>query len=89
MPIIRFYYFDEMLGLFNCPEMSTEEERRKIAEERGIKKWTHFILDKNRVMGFKLKESKKTPEAPLTRGDYLVAVQPDCTTNTIKLKPKE
>lgn len=84
---IRFYYFDKLLGKFDCPEFNDEKDRRKIAKDNGIMNWTHFILGENRVMGVKLVETKDNTAdyLPLPSGDYLVWITPECRSSTIKL----
>lgn len=93
---IRFFYFDKIVGEFECPLVSDEITRRKIATDNNIDKWTHFILGDNTAMGIKLKESKHDLRGeqgeystadylPLPTGDYLVWTYRDCTTSTIKL----
>ena len=98
--LIRFFYFDKMVGEFECPEQSGEKVRRKIAIDNCIDKWTHFILHDNAVMGVKLEESKHDLRGengeystadylPLPSGDYLVWIDKDCETSTIKLDSKD
>lgn len=99
MTKIKFFYFNKMVGEFKCPNASDEIDRRMIAIDNNIEKWTHFILGNNRAMGVKLEESKHDLRGekgeystvdylPLPSGDYLVWISPDCKTSTIKLDLK-
>jgi len=93
---IRFFYFDKMVGEFECPEQSNEVDRRIIAIKNNIKKWTHFILGDTGSMGIKLKESKDDLRGergeystadflPLPSGNYLVWIDRDGKTTTVRL----
>jgi len=42
--IIKFFYFDRLLGEFECKEASNMADREKIASDNGVGLWTHFIL---------------------------------------------
>lgn len=97
---IRFFYFDKILGEFECPERSNEEVRRKVATDNNIGKWTHWILGNNRIMGIKLEESKHDLRGengeystadylPLPTGDYLVWIDRDCKGTTINIKTEQ
>ena len=95
---IRFFYFDKLLGEFDCPEMSDSADRNKIATDHGVdKNWTHFILGDNEIMGVRLREVKYDLRGergeystadflPLPTGEYLVWIEPTGFTVTIKMK---
>ena len=98
---IKFFYFDKLLGEFDCPEGSNQDDRNKIATDHGVdKNWTHFILGLNRIMGVRLHEVKYDLRGengklftadflPLPTGEYLVWIEPSGFTTTIKMEKEK
>ena len=94
---IKFFYFDKLLGEFDCPGGTNQDDRNKIATDHGIDNWTHFILGLNQIMGVRLNEVKHDRRGemgkystadflPLPTGEYLAWIEPSGFTSTIKMK---
>lgn len=93
---IKFYYFDKLLGEFDCPGATSIKDREKIAADNDVGKYTHFIIGDNRIMGVMLNENKDDLRGergeystvdflPLPTGRYFAWVHPNGMTVTVKV----